>query len=906
MAFEDVSEEVRRVVNAMRRSRDRDSPFAIVTGAGCSHSAGIPLAGDLVHEAATLYRDECERLIGRYRLDDYGAVMGCLTLNERKQLLGRYLAGSKVNAAHLAIAALMKEGYVDQVLTFNFDRVLAQACVLLGFNPFVYDLGMAPSADTDSIMPGSILHLHGQGFGCVCSRSEEEARAHADSLRHVIHNMLWSGPAMFVGYSGQRDAVFPVMKREFKGHDRLFWIDAREAPNEKQAELIAMAPRTSAFIGGADADRYMVAIASGLGCWPPRVFSDPFGYLLEAIDAIGDLPSESRVATESVRSKLRTRLNEELMRVTSSEAVLDMTKLIVPVREKEPEPEPPPPAIAETPAAVEIPPWFGMTEASQAEAPPASDDEAVENEAGLDRFVEAAQLEPLNPRVHYEWGAALLDRAAQDQDETVYREAIAKFERALELKAQDADALADLGNAYFGLAEKKRDETLYRAAVAKYQDALAANPGQADTTFNLGMALNALAALKRDETLYREAAARLEETVALSPEDADALCGWGQALEGLASLKNDEEMHVTAHQRFVEALGIAPDNHFAGIGAGTALLSLARMKGDESLYRDACVMFESAHTEDGASRESIWRWGEALGGLAALRKDPALFGEAVAKFTAAMGMAPASREELGTWAATLSQLGDLKRDPAIYRDALAKINAALEMEPKEMGLVGARAAVLSRIARLTRDTVLFRDASSAYAEVSAAMPRDAQVLAHWGRALVGQAEAADDPAFYRQAVEKFETALKIDPKSAEAMTGWGNALAGLAAKMPGDALFHEAYGKFAAALKLKPGMEAALHDWAAAMLAWWRHKHDPQILVEAREILDWHQAVNPNRPYLRACLAALEENESECEAKLKRCRELGQLPAKDLLDAAPEFEKLRAKKWFRDLVERAA
>jgi tetratricopeptide (TPR) repeat protein len=904
MAFGDVSEEVRRVVNAMRRARDRDSPFAIVTGAGCSRSAGIPLAGDLVREAATLYRDECERLIGRLRLDDYGAVMGCLTLNERKQLLGRYLASAKVNATHLAIAALMKEGYVDQVLTFNFDRILEQACVLLGFNPSVYDLGMAPSADTDSIMPGSILHLHGQGFGCVCSRSEEEARAHADSLRHVVHGILWSGPAMFVGYSGQRDAVFPVMKREFKGHDRLFWIDVNEAPNEKQAELIATAPRTSAFIGGADADLFLVAVASDLGCWPPRVFSDPYGYLLDAIDAIGELPSESRVATDGVRSELRNRLNDELLRAGSDSALLDMTKLIVPSRPKEPESLH---ASEREPAvAAEVSPWFAMAEGAAAPAAAQDNDNAEEAEVSLERLSTAADEDPLNHRVFYEWGAALLDHAAQAEDEALYHEAIGKFERALMLKPGDGDSLADLGNAYFGLAELKRDETFYRAAVAKYQDALNANPGQADTSFNLGMALNALAALKKDETLYREAATRLEETVALSPDDADALCGWGQALQGLATLKDSEELHISAHQRFVEALAIAPGNHFASIGAGNALLSLAKMKGEEGLYRDACIHFESAHTAEGANREAIWRWGEALAGLAALRKDQATYSEAVAKFTAAMGMAPATFEELRLWAATLTALADMKKDPAIYRDALAKLNAAAELQPKAPGLARERGIALYNIALLTREAGLLRDAGSAFTDALEVEPEDTRILCAWGRALVAQAQIADDPAFYRQAVEKFEAALKIDPKSAEAMTGWGNALAGLAGKMPGEALFQEAYAKFAAALKLKPGMELALHDWGAAMLAWWRHKRDPELLTEAREILDWHDAVNPNRPYLRACLAAVEGNENECKAKLNRCRELGQLPAKDLLLAAPEFEDMRGKKWFRDLVERVA
>ena len=144
------------------RYNPEERPFAVITGAGCSVSAGIPLAAALVEEINT--KDQFAHCIAGLtdaERQDYGRCMAQLSKSERNDLLGPYLENSSINWAHIALASLMKAGYVGKVLTFNFDNVLARACGLNGLYPAIYDFVSGVADTFDHIVSPSIIHLHG-------------------------------------------------------------------------------------------------------------------------------------------------------------------------------------------------------------------------------------------------------------------------------------------------------------------------------------------------------------------------------------------------------------------------------------------------------------------------------------------------------------------------------------------------------------------------------------------------------------------------------------------------------------------------------------------------------------------------------------------------------------------------
>ena len=97
----------------------------------------------------------------------YGACMALLSINERRDLIRPYLAKAKINWGTIALAQLMGAGFVERVLTVNFDMVPEAAGGLLGLQPAVYDFGVAPASDPAMVVSPAILHLHGQSYGLV-------------------------------------------------------------------------------------------------------------------------------------------------------------------------------------------------------------------------------------------------------------------------------------------------------------------------------------------------------------------------------------------------------------------------------------------------------------------------------------------------------------------------------------------------------------------------------------------------------------------------------------------------------------------------------------------------------------------------------------------------------------------
>jgi hypothetical protein len=213
-------EDVDRLAGEIRRAKDRGRPFAALIGAGCSIEAGIPLAPALVRELAERYSGRIGRL-PEERREDYGACMGVLTASERKDILKPHLDKAKVNWANIALASLLSRGFLDRVLTINFDQVLARGCRLCGYGPAIYDFGVSPAQTFDHLVEGCIIHLHGQSYGLTMMNSEEETTAHANALRPLIRDTLERHPLLVMGYSGRNDHIFHALNEEYKSKEYL-------------------------------------------------------------------------------------------------------------------------------------------------------------------------------------------------------------------------------------------------------------------------------------------------------------------------------------------------------------------------------------------------------------------------------------------------------------------------------------------------------------------------------------------------------------------------------------------------------------------------------------------------------------------------------------------------------------
>ncbi len=139
----------------------------VLVGAGCSLSAGIPLANDIVTEIHQKFPEAWKRARRHGPSPSYNQCMHELNPGQRRALLNPYIDNSKINLAHIGLAQLLKKECVDRVLTTNFDPLIARACALVNVSPAVYDLtAFRPSQMRMAELPDqAVFHLHGQRHG---------------------------------------------------------------------------------------------------------------------------------------------------------------------------------------------------------------------------------------------------------------------------------------------------------------------------------------------------------------------------------------------------------------------------------------------------------------------------------------------------------------------------------------------------------------------------------------------------------------------------------------------------------------------------------------------------------------------------------------------------------------------
>lgn len=296
----------------MIKAKEEGQPYVFLTGAGCSVTAGIPLADKIVEELNKEFDLELKLLSSEER-QDYGKCMSFIETSKRREYLKRYIDNAKINWAHIALASLLKAEYISRVLTFNFDNLLARSCGLLGLYPATYDFTAANLNLHNLIDDPAIVHLHGQGHGFVQLNTASETSEHANQLKDFIRHTLNESPTLFIGYSGHNDAFLPQIEAQFNEQKRLFWVDMGDnAPEHLQQSLLksSLAHYMSCNNGGAD--RFLVELARKLDCFPPEIFVDPYQHLINEMDEIADYPiSEVKVTKDSISTLVSNTTNTE-------------------------------------------------------------------------------------------------------------------------------------------------------------------------------------------------------------------------------------------------------------------------------------------------------------------------------------------------------------------------------------------------------------------------------------------------------------------------------------------------------------------------------------------------------------------------------------------------------------------
>ena len=521
----------------LKEARDKNQPKPIFfLGAGASKSGNIPLASEIANDilkkyskAPTIKRLEKEEIT-------YHKLMDCLQPDERGELLREYIDGANINVTHIYLAQLICEGFVDYVLTVNFDNLMLRALALYNEFPPTYDMAILKDLTTSTIKEKSVVFLHGQHHGPWLLNTKEEMEKVEPTIPRIFDTIKHKRPWVFVGYSGG-DPIFKHIKKLGRFDNGLYWITNKSNDPKKNVIEFLEKPNTNAFIiKGYDSDSFMLKLHTKLELDHPEIIHKPFTSLEKILKNIVDIEDDDHFKSvkerlEITKEQVSAAINQfEKGKILSHEHMEKKSEIDLLKRE-----------------IIDL----GIKSEYHTDTINEIYDKAKEiNDNGLNDLLSI---------LYFSWGTTLGKLAktkGEKEAEELYNQAFDKYQKAIEIKPDKYQALYNWGIDLGNLAktkEGKEAEELYNQAFDKYQKAIDIKPDKHDALHNWGTTLGNLAKTKEGkeaEELYNQAFDKYQKTIDIKPDDHQAYDNWGVTLIELAKIKEGKESESLHNQAF--------------------------------------------------------------------------------------------------------------------------------------------------------------------------------------------------------------------------------------------------------------------------------------------------------------------------------------------------------------------
>lgn len=333
--------------------QENPTAYALLLGAGVSYPAGIPNGWQVVlrliaRVAGLEGADAAEHLEAWWRSrygeePTYSKVLEAVApgSGDRQKLLESFFEptsaeieeGKKLpTVAHKAIADLAARGYIQLVLTTNFDRLMERAFEAAGVNPVVVSTpsavrGMPPL----HLGKPTIVKLNGDYLDLRTKNTTEELNRYHRDVAALLRRVLDDYGLIISGWSADWDeALRKALVARRGGHFGVFWHkvgefteNARQTAESLRARVIEVPGADQLFTSLRD---HVVALEAGIEGEPvtPQLAAAevknhlaPQPNLIKLSDQIRDLTSQLLKAASGDDFDARAREDQEPERIVA-------------------------------------------------------------------------------------------------------------------------------------------------------------------------------------------------------------------------------------------------------------------------------------------------------------------------------------------------------------------------------------------------------------------------------------------------------------------------------------------------------------------------------------------------------------------------------------------------------------
>ena len=796
---------IERLAYTIKRARKNNQPMPIFfLGAGASATGRIPLASGIVDSILKNHSENPDVEILKDKT--YSKLMDCLDTSDRDALLKGYIDKAKINVTHIYLAQLMEKGYVDYVLTTNFDNLMIRALALFNEFPPVHDMAILKDLTTTTFAEKSIIHLHGKYDGAWMLNTDEELDKVGETVPNIFNKIANKRPWVFIGYSGD-DPILDHIKKLGRFDNGLYWVCYEDNnPIDKVKKFINKPNTNASIIKGYDSDSFMMRLNSELKLPQPKIIDKPFSSLKDMLENIVDIDNDEKY--KDVKERLKTANNNVDISINQFEREGNIS--------------------AEDSLNIEI--GHLSNEIINLRLNKEYDINTIND---IEERVRAFKDDKLNDSLailYYNWGvdsSNLAELKKGEEKKDLLNISIDKYERVLEIKPDDYMALSNLGTALFKLwkLEESIDIDMFNKAINKYEKGISIAPDNYIILINWGLSLLDLANLKEGkerEVLLEKSIDKFERVMKIKSDHYESLNSWGVVLLRLSRLKEDKEGLLNESiNKYEKAIEIKPDYYDALDNWGTTLLDIAELKEGkkrESLLNDSMNKFEKAIEIKPDHYDALGNWGLGLLKLAELKtgKDrEGLLNDAVNKYEKAIEIKPDYHKVLHNWGVVLSKLSELKADVekvSLLEEAIDKFERVIEIKPDyyEALLDWAISLIsLSELEEETKSIKLLEEAKDRIKKAIEIKPNSYEVLFTLGLILSNQSKLEEDDdkeILLEESIVNYKKAIDVKPDFHEALYNLGVTLSILSKLKKGDEvenILKEARSKYEKATEIK-------------------------------------------------------------------------------------------------------
>jgi tetratricopeptide (TPR) repeat protein len=597
---------IEELAYVIQQTKENEQPKPIFfLGAGASKTGGIPLADEI---AIDILRKYCKApAINKLKDEEksYSKLMECLLPYERDTLLKKYIDAANINVTHIYIAQLMHLGFVDYVLTVNFDNLMLRALALFNEFPATHDMAILTDLTTSTFKEKSVVFLHGQHHGLWLLNTKEEMKKVESTVPKIFDKIADKRPWIFIGYSGN-DPIFEHVKKIGRFDNGLYWVAYNDnKPNKKVTEFLETPNTNAAIIKGYDADAFMLKLNSELGLGHPNIINKPFSAVKNMLNSIVDIDGEDHFRGVKERLKIsKGQVDDAIQQFEKSSITTSKKELTKQAKLNN--------------LKREVINWIANKDYDTVKINELEIEAKELNDKELNN-----SLADLYFNKGYEYGESVRKKTGEEA-EKLYSQSIENYEKATSFNPYHHQAWGNWGVDIGALASTKtgdEKELLYQQAFEKYQQATTINPDHDNPWINWGTSLGKLASTKtgdEKDQLYQQAFDKYQKATTINPDNETAWINWGISIVKLALTKTDDEKDLLLKQvfeKYLQATTINPENdntwQYWGTGLGI-LASTKTGKEADKLYQQAFEKYHQATIINSNNNNTWYNWGNDL------------------------------------------------------------------------------------------------------------------------------------------------------------------------------------------------------------------------------------------------------------------------------------------------------